>query len=252
MVRIKKVYDKNYTVIGNTSINDSGLYLADKGMLEYLWSKPDDWNFYAREVAKHQKDGIDGVNSALRHLEENGYLYRGRVRNEKGQLKGSKWLLSETPKKEWSEYYQKKCEKRKKKPKVEKPIQAKPKQAEPKQENPGLLNTNQTKYSPNKIKNFTKSLSKEERERDKNLIDILINHLNNTAELWHREPITFSENEYSKLIKAVHGKDQRLLKDIAEKTVINSEQYPQGYLLNCIKNLPDMKEESAYVWEKAE
>lgn len=42
MVRIKKVYDKNYTVIGNTSINDSGLYLADKGMLEYLWSKPDD------------------------------------------------------------------------------------------------------------------------------------------------------------------------------------------------------------------
>lgn len=240
MVRIKKVYDKNYTVIGNTSINDSGLYLADKGMLEYLWSKPDDWDFYAREVAKHQKDGIDGVNSALRHLEENGYLYRGRVRNEKGQLKGSKWLLSETPKKEWSEYYQKKCEKRKKKPKVEKPIQA-----EPKQENPGLLNTNQTKYSPNKIKNFTKSLSKEERERDKNLIEMLISSLNNYAEMWRREPITFSKEEYNKLVKAVHGKEPRLLKDIAEKTVINSEQYPQGYLLNCIKNLPDMEEESA-------
>lgn len=245
MVRIKKVYDKNYTVIGNTSINDSGLYLADKGMLEYLWSKPDDWNFYAREVAKHQKDGIDGVNTALRHLEENGYLYRGRVRNEKGQLKGSKWLLSETPKKEWSEYYQKKCEKRKKKPKVEKPIQAKPKQAKPKQENPELLNTNQTKYSSNKIKNFTKSLSKEEKERDQELIEILINYLNEFANRWRREPITFSEKEYDKLVKAVHGKDVGLLRKAAEKTVIYSEQYPQGYLLNCIKNLPDMKEESA-------
>ena len=117
---------------------------------------------------------------------------------------------------------------------------------------PDLTSTNCNKYLPKQIKNFNKSLSKEEKERDQELIDILINHLNNTAELWHREPITFSENEYSKLIKAVHGKDPRLLKDIAEKTVINSEQYPQGYLLNCIKNLPDMKEESAYVWEKAE
>lgn len=128
---------------------------------------------------------------------------------------------------------------------MEKPIQAKPKQAEPKQENPGLLNTNQTKYSPNKIKNFTKSLSKEERERDKNLIEMLISSLNNYAEMWRREPITFSKEEYNKLVKAVHGKEPRLLKDIAEKTVINSEQYPQGYLLNCIKNLPDMEEESA-------
>ena len=148
-------------------------------------------------------------------------------------------------KKEWSEYYQKKCEKRKKKPKVEKPIQAKPKQAEPKQENPGLLNTNQTKYSPNKIKNLNKSLSKEERERDQELIEILINYLNEFANRWRREPITFSEKEYDKLVKAVHGKDVGLLRKAAEKTVIYSEQYPQGYLLNCIKNLPDMKEESA-------
>lgn len=94
-------------------------------------------------------------------------------------------------------------------------------------------------------RSINKSLSKEEKERDKNLIDILINHLNNTAELWHREPITFSEKEYDKLVKAVHGKDVGLLRKAAEKTVIYSEQYPQGYLLNCIKNLPDMKEESA-------
>lgn len=94
-------------------------------------------------------------------------------------------------------------------------------------------------------RSINKSLSKEEKERDKNLIEMLISSLNNYAEMWRREPITFSKEEYNKLVKAVHDKDPRLLKDIAEKTVINSEQYPQGYLLNCIKNLPDMKEESA-------
>ena len=41
------------------------------------------------------------------------------------------------------------------------------------------------------------------------------------------------------MIRAVHGKDTRKLKDAAEKTIIFVEQYPQGYLLSCIKNLPE-------------
>lgn len=239
MVKIQKVYTKNYTVIENTPLNDIRLHLADKGLFSYLWSQSNEWNFYAKEVAKHSADGVDGVNTALGHLEEFGYLYRGRVRNEKGQLKGSKWLLSETPKKEWIDYYQKKSVGPKKKPIRENPKQAKPKQGEPIQDNPDLTSTNQNKYSHKQVKNLNKSLSNE-RKRDQEVIEILINYLNEFANEWHRAPITFSPEEYKKLVNAVHNKETSSLRSLAEKTVIYSEQYPQGYLLNCIKNLPDV------------
>ncbi len=92
-------------------------------------------------------------------------------------------------------------------------------------------------------RSLNKSLSKEEKQRDANVIKILINYLNHCAEEWRRPIITFSDSEINKMIRAVHGKDTRKLKEAAEKTVVYGEQYPQGYLLTCIKNLP--KEEVA-------
>lgn len=68
---------------------------------------------------------------------------------------------------------------------------------------------------------------------------MLLNYLDIFAEQWHSKPIIFSESEVQKLIKAVHGKDTQKLKEAAEKTVVYGEQYPQGYLLTCIKNLPE-------------
>ena len=53
MVRIKKVYDKHYTVINNSILNDTSLKWEDKGLFTYLWSQSDEWDFYAKEVAKH-------------------------------------------------------------------------------------------------------------------------------------------------------------------------------------------------------
>lgn len=88
-------------------------------------------------------------------------------------------------------------------------------------------------------RSINKSLSKEERERDANAIEILITYLNHCAEEWRRPLITFSDTEIKKMVKAVHGKDTRGLKEAAEKTVVYGEQYPQGYLLTCIKNLPE-------------
>ncbi len=88
-------------------------------------------------------------------------------------------------------------------------------------------------------RSINKSLSKEERERDANAIEILITYLNHCAEEWRRPLITFSDTEIKKMVKAVHGKDTRALKEVAEKTVVYGEQYPQGYLLTCIKNLPE-------------
>lgn len=103
---------------------------------------------------------------------------------------------------------------------------------------------NQNSPKENKVidhhkRSINKSLSNE-RKRDQEVIEILINYLNEFANEWHRAPITFSPEEYKKLVNAVHNKETSSLRSLAEKTVIYSEQYPQGYLLNCIKNLPEV------------
>lgn len=102
--------------------------------------------------------------------------------------------------------------------------------------NPVTPKKNNIKEQKNRTDN---NLSQEEKERDKNTIEILINYLNHCAEEWRRPIITFSDSEINKMIKAVHGKDTRKLKEAAEKTIVYGEQYPQGYLLTCIKNLPE-------------
>src|SRR5699024_7987833 len=114
------------------------------------------------------------------------------------------------------------------------PKQVKPDLEKPNMEKADLTSTNLNKYQHKQIKKINKSLSKEERERDVNAIEILITYLNHCAEEWRRPLITFSDAEINKMVKAVHGKDTRALKEAAEKTVIYGEQYPQGYLLTCI------------------
>ena len=123
------------------------------------------------------------------------------------------------------------------------PEQVKPDLEKPNMVKPDLTSTNCNKYLHKQIKNLNKSLSNE-RKRDQEVIEILINYLNEFANEWHRAPITFSPEEYKKLVNAVYNKETSSLRRLAEKTVIYSEQYPQGYLLNCVKNLPEVKEET--------
>lgn len=97
MARIKKLRQKNFTIVDNTVIEDTELSWKAKGVFLYLWSKSDDWQFYEVEVTKHAKDGRDSLRSALKELEARGYLKRTRNRNGKGQVTNSDWILSEKP-----------------------------------------------------------------------------------------------------------------------------------------------------------
>ena len=153
MVRIKKVYDKHYTVINNSILNDTSLKWEDKGLFTYLWSQSDEWDFYAKEVAKHGADSEDKVYKILRKLEEHGYLLRQRQRNNKGQLKANKWLLSETPRQKWISMYKKRTEK-KKVPTGQNPEQVKPDLVKPNVVKPDLTSTNCNKYLSKQVKNF--------------------------------------------------------------------------------------------------
>lgn len=96
MTRMIKRYENKFTIISNNAVQDNRLSWKARGIFTYLWSMPDDWNFYETEVAKHATDGRDSLRSGLTELEKYGYLKRERVRNN-GRLGGAVWIITDSP-----------------------------------------------------------------------------------------------------------------------------------------------------------
>lgn len=96
-MKVEKIRRKGFTVISNDVLNNTALSWKAKGIFAYLWSQSDSWNFYEVEVLKHSTDGKASLKAGLKELESAGYLKRYRVRDEKGFLRESKWILSEEP-----------------------------------------------------------------------------------------------------------------------------------------------------------
>jgi len=96
MEKIVVKKETNYTVISNVFLRDERMSLKCKGLLAYLLSLPNDWKLYVSELKDRHRDGITAIYSALKELEELGYLKRERVR-EKGRIQGIEYLISETP-----------------------------------------------------------------------------------------------------------------------------------------------------------
>lgn len=98
MSKIIKVDNEPFTILNNKVIRDERLTWSARGVFAYLLSQSNDWNFYETEVAKHASNGITALRSALKELEKFGYLTRKRVRNAKGQLQSSDWIITQYPK----------------------------------------------------------------------------------------------------------------------------------------------------------
>jgi len=68
------------------TLQDEGLSLKAKGIIALLASLPPDWTVYQSHLVKVSTDGRDALRSGLEELEEAGYLYRHRIRNDDGTL----------------------------------------------------------------------------------------------------------------------------------------------------------------------
>jgi len=77
---MKKTINKkeNFTSIHNKLINDSRISLKAKGIMLYMLSKPENWKYNPKEIAKNSKDGLDSVYSGIKELIEAGYISRTR------------------------------------------------------------------------------------------------------------------------------------------------------------------------------
>ena len=159
--RINKTRD--YTVMSNHHLRNTSLSLKAKGLLSLMLSLPDNWDYTTKGLASICKDGIDSICSAVKELEQHGYIVRERVRNDKGQLTTIEYTILEQPETALPEQEKPKREN----PVLDNPVLGKPEQGCPEQENPAQLNTNiSNKDLSNKDESTTypiKSYQKEDR-----------------------------------------------------------------------------------------
>ena len=75
--------NRDYTVMSNHHLRDTGLSLKSKGLLSMMLSLPEEWNYTTRGLAAICKEGADCIGSDLRELEQAGYIVRSRIRDSK-------------------------------------------------------------------------------------------------------------------------------------------------------------------------
>ena len=135
--RIEKTRD--YTVMSNHHLKDRTLTLKSKGLLSMMLSLPDEWNYTTRGLAAICREGVDSIGAALKELETHGYIRRTQLRDEKGKITDTEYVIYEMPQ----------CEPPSSPgtplPGTAKPYTENPDTADPCTENPAQLNTNQTK-----------------------------------------------------------------------------------------------------------
>lgn len=93
--RIEKTRD--YTVMSNHHLKDRTLTLKSKGLLSMMLSLPDEWNYTTRGLAAICREGVDSIGAALKELENYGYIRRTQLRDEKGKITDTEYVIYEMP-----------------------------------------------------------------------------------------------------------------------------------------------------------
>ena len=96
--RVKK--NRGYTVMSNYHLHDKRLSLKAVGLLSKMLSFNDGWNFSPKGLSSICKEGPDAILSALRELEEVGYLVRQRSRDSMGRMSTTVFEIYEQPQRE--------------------------------------------------------------------------------------------------------------------------------------------------------
>lgn len=96
IVRVSK-RESGYTIMDPYFLSDERLSWKGKGVLAYLLSKPSNWRVFVSDLVKRSKDGRDAVYSALKELEQAGYVERKQSRDESNRITGMETVIYERP-----------------------------------------------------------------------------------------------------------------------------------------------------------
>ena len=87
----------NYTSIDNNIFKDKRLSYKATGLLCMMLSLPDEWDFSVSGLEQMKTENKSAITSALKELEENGYLIRTQNRDKKGVFTGTIYNIYEQP-----------------------------------------------------------------------------------------------------------------------------------------------------------
>ena len=94
VIRVQKT--KNYTVMANYHLRDKRLSFKAKGLMSFMLSLPEEWDYTVNGLSAFATDGRDGVREALRELETAGYLRMGQSRTS-GKFGKTEYIITEKP-----------------------------------------------------------------------------------------------------------------------------------------------------------
>ena len=139
--------NRGYTVMANFHLRDKNLSLKAVGLLSKMLSFSDGWQFSTRGLSAICKEGPDAILSALRELENYGYLVRHQARDEKGRMSSMVFEIYEKPQEGLPETGN---------PYTENPDADNPVTGKPYTENPAQRNTDQviTEKRNNSLNNY--------------------------------------------------------------------------------------------------
>lgn len=182
----------NYTVMSNYHLRDKNLSYKAKGLLSFMLSLPEDWDYSISGLVQVSREGEDAIKSILKELQKYNYLKINKQKNDKGLFE-YEYVIYEYPE-------------------GDNPGVDNPGVDVPELENPGQINTN------NKIKtNNTTVVDKDQ----KNLIELVEENFGRTlSPLEYEEIQTWEDNELTRFaIK------QAILNDVRRVKYISSILY---------------------------
>ena len=88
--------NQNYTVMSNHHLRDRNLSYKAKGLLSFMLSLPEDWDYSLAGLCSISKENRDGIRSILKELQEHHYVEIEKVRGYKGYFEYN-YLIYEVP-----------------------------------------------------------------------------------------------------------------------------------------------------------
>ena len=88
--------NKDYTIMSNYHLRDKNLSYKAKGLLSFMLSLLEDWDYSLNGLVSLSKEGIKAVRNILQELKDLGYLVIEKKQNEIGQFEYN-YLIYEIP-----------------------------------------------------------------------------------------------------------------------------------------------------------
>lgn len=224
--RIEK--NKNYTIMSNYHLRDQNLSLKAKGLLSYMLSLPEDWDYSLNGLCSICKEQECAIKNTLKELKENGYVRIDKIRGEKGYFEYN-YLIYELPQEELKE--------------KSNPGSDNPPMDYPTVENHTQINTNKQSIKE-QIDKIDKTISNEKNSHHKITKDLINRkYLNEEDVELHKYDKFFDEilreYEFTEIITITHyiisSVVQRHFKDENDNIIENKFGYLKTSILNNIE-----------------